>query len=57
MKSFVTTLFYIANARLPTEKAHGVQIMKTCEGYVWYTVNHAGFCNEPGRDTVLTKGV
>ncbi|HCB35633.1 MAG: hypothetical protein A2W52_01670 [Candidatus Taylorbacteria bacterium RIFCSPHIGHO2_02_49_25] len=24
-------LFYIANARLPTEKAHGMQIMKSCE--------------------------
>jgi len=24
-------LFYIANVRLPTEKAHGIQIMKTCE--------------------------
>lgn len=24
-------LIYIANARIPTEKAHGVQIMKTCE--------------------------
>ncbi len=24
-------LFYIANVRLPTEKAHGMQIMKSCE--------------------------
>ncbi len=24
-------LYYIANIRLPTEKAHGIQIMKTCE--------------------------
>ena len=24
-------LLYIANARIPTEKAHGLQIMKTCE--------------------------
>src|SRR3989344_214170 len=24
-------LFYVANVRLPTEKAHGIQIMKTCE--------------------------
>jgi len=23
--------FYVANIRLPTEKAHGIQIMKTCE--------------------------
>ena len=26
-------LFYIANIRLPTEKAHGIQIMKTCEAF------------------------
>ena len=24
-------VIYIANTRLPTEKAHGYQIMKTCE--------------------------
>ncbi|MBI5728703.1 MAG: glycosyltransferase family 4 protein [Candidatus Magasanikbacteria bacterium] len=27
-------IFYIANIRLPTEKAHGIQIMKTCESLV-----------------------
>lgn len=27
-------LIYIANARIPTEKAHGVQIIKTCEALV-----------------------
>lgn len=26
-------LYYIANARIPTEKAHGIQIMKTCEAF------------------------
>src|SRR3989338_5801337 len=26
-------IFYIANARIPTEKAHGVQIMKMCEAF------------------------
>ncbi len=26
-------LFYIANVRLPTEKAHGMQIMKSCEAF------------------------
>jgi len=26
-------ILYIANARLPTEKAHGIQIMKTCEAF------------------------
>ena len=28
------TITYIANIRLPTEKAHGIQIMKTCEALV-----------------------
>lgn len=27
------TILYIANARIPTEKAHGVQIMKMCEAF------------------------
>ena len=27
-------LLYVANARIPTEKAHGVQIMKMCEAFV-----------------------
>lgn len=27
-------LIYITNARIPTEKAHGVQIMKMCAGFV-----------------------
>lgn len=27
-------ILYIANARIPTEKAHGVQIMKACEAFV-----------------------
>ncbi len=26
-------IVYLANARMPTEKAHGFQIMKTCEGF------------------------
>ena len=26
-------LVYIANARIPTEKAHGIQIMKMCEAF------------------------
>ncbi len=26
-------IFYIANVRLPTEKAHGMQIMKSCEAF------------------------
>lgn len=26
-------LFYVANVRLPTEKAHGIQIMQMCKGF------------------------
>ena len=26
-------IIYIANARIPTEKAHGVQIMKMCQAF------------------------
>lgn len=29
----MTKLLYIANVRLPTERAHGVQIMKMCEAF------------------------
>jgi glycosyltransferase involved in cell wall biosynthesis len=27
-------LFYISNSRIPTERAHGIQIMKMCEAFV-----------------------
>ena len=27
------TILYLANIRLPTEKAHGIQIMKMCEAF------------------------
>jgi glycosyltransferase involved in cell wall biosynthesis len=28
------TIYYIANARIPTEKAHGIHIMKMCEAFI-----------------------
>jgi glycosyltransferase involved in cell wall biosynthesis len=28
-----SVVYYVANIRMPTEKAHGVQIMKTCEAF------------------------
>lgn len=31
--SSIRKLYYIANIRLPTEKAHGLQIMKMCESF------------------------
>lgn len=46
-------LLYLAFVRLPTEKAHGVQIMKTCEAFV-----AAGVKVElmiPGRRTHIQK--
>lgn len=27
-------IYYIANARMPTDKAHGIQIAKTCEAFI-----------------------
>src|SRR3989344_8405253 len=36
-------ILYIASIRLPTEKAHGVQIMKTCEAF-----------SEIGVETILS---
>ena len=28
-------ILYIANVRLPTERAHGYAIMKRCDEFVW----------------------
>ena len=28
-----SNLFYIANVRMPTEKAHGIQVAKMCEAF------------------------
>lgn len=36
-------LIYIANARIPTEKAHGIQIMKMCEAFSRYNANDTNF--------------
>jgi glycosyltransferase involved in cell wall biosynthesis len=36
-------LIYIANARIPTEKAHGFQIMKMCESFALYNANDTNF--------------
>ncbi|MEK7645950.1 MAG: glycosyltransferase family 4 protein [Patescibacteria group bacterium] len=32
----MTKLLYIANLRLPTDKAHGIQIMKSCEAFAQF---------------------
>jgi len=32
-------IIYIANARIPTEKAHGIHIMKMCESFALYNAN------------------
>ncbi len=44
---------YIANIRIPTEKAHGIQIVKSCEAFA-----EAGFVVEllvPGRETLIKE--
>jgi len=41
-------LIYIANARMPTEKAHGIQIMKMCEAFIDV---------ESGVELVIPKGL
>ena len=32
-------LYYIANARMPNEKAHGIQIAKMCEAFIVRGIN------------------
>jgi len=32
-------MLYISNSRIPTEKAHGIQIMKTCAAFAKHSVN------------------
>lgn len=43
---------YIANIRLPTEKAHGIQIMKTCEAFALQ--GHEVELIVPRRDNPIT---
>lgn len=45
-------LIYIANARIPTEKAHGYQIMKMCESFALYNTNQRMDANATNRITV-----
>jgi len=45
-------IFYISNARLPTEKAHGVAVMKTCEALV--KAGHEVELLVPNRRNTLT---
>jgi len=45
-------IFYIANARIPTEKAHGVQIMKMCESFS--NIGHSVTLLVPKRKTSIT---
>lgn len=35
----MNTLYYIANIRLPTEKAHGIQIMEMCQAFAGYDLD------------------
>jgi glycosyltransferase involved in cell wall biosynthesis len=44
---------YIANVRLPTEKAHGLQIMKTCEAFA--ALGHTVTLSVPKRSNALRE--
>lgn len=48
----IMRIAYIANIRMPTEKAHGVQIMKTCEALV--RLGHDVELVIPNRKTHIT---
>lgn len=43
-------IYYVANARMPTEKAHGIQIAKMCEAFIQHGTDLTLVV--PGRDTV-----
>ncbi len=49
------TIYYLANVRLPTEKAHGIQIMQMCEAFAEHglsrmnTTDNHGFREEDSR--------
>ena len=45
-------ILYIATIRLPTEKAHGIQIMKTCEAFA--RIGHSVELVVPTRRNMLT---
>jgi glycosyltransferase involved in cell wall biosynthesis len=44
-------LIYVANARIPTEKAHGLQIMKMCEAFALRIADTRGL-NAPGNTQI-----
>src|SRR3989344_2146866 len=46
-------LIYLANIRLPTEKAHGAQIMKTCEALV--ELGHDVELVVPDRASIISE--
>src|SRR3989344_2567710 len=55
VRCFVMKITYIANIRFPTERAHGVQIAKTCEAFVhignevalWVPRRHTNISEDP----------
>jgi glycosyltransferase involved in cell wall biosynthesis len=48
-------LVYIANARIPTEKAHGIQIMKMCEALAQCDANNANKANKIEVELVVPR--
>ncbi len=45
-------IYYVANARIPTEKAHGIQIMSMCEAFA--SLGHEVTLVVPKRKNTLT---
>ncbi|MFY9462613.1 MAG: glycosyltransferase, partial [Candidatus Sungiibacteriota bacterium] len=43
-------IYYVVNARLPTEKAHGIQIAKMCEAFIEQGMNMELVAPRRGRD-------
>jgi hypothetical protein len=49
----MSTLYYIANVRMPTEKAHGIQIAKMCEAFAGHGLQVELVV--PARSSVVTE--
>lgn len=47
----IPKILYVVNARLPTEKAHGIQIAKMCEAFIETGVSVEIIAPSRGRDT------
>lgn len=48
-------LLYIANIRIPTEKAHGIQIMKMCEAFTNLKIDKIIFISDNNKKVLLLE--